>query len=47
MSIQQKKGNVEDKLNEKDVEDFLRQNPEFFIVKYNKIMIPAAIHKYE
>ena len=31
MSIQQKKGNVEDKLNEKDVEDFLRQNPEFFI----------------
>lgn len=31
MSIQQKKGNVEDKLNEKDVEDFLRHNPEFFI----------------
>ncbi|WP_455209517.1 DUF484 family protein [Kaarinaea lacus] len=31
MSIQQKKGNVEDKLNEKDVEEFLRQNPEFFI----------------
>ena len=31
MSIQQKKGNVEDKLNEKDVEDFLRQNSEFFI----------------
>ena len=30
MSIQQKKGNVEDKLNEKDVEDFLRQNPDFF-----------------
>ena len=31
MSIQQKKGNVEDKLNDKDVEDFLRQNPDFFI----------------
>ncbi|WP_455366882.1 DUF484 family protein [Kaarinaea lacus] len=31
MSIQQKKGNVEDKLSEKDVEDFLRHNPEFFI----------------
>jgi len=31
MSIQQKKGNVEDKLTEKDVEDFLRHNPEFFI----------------
>lgn len=31
MSIQQKTGNVEDKLNEKDVEDFLRQNPDFFI----------------
>jgi len=31
MSIQQKKGNVEDKLNDKEVEEFLRQNPEFFI----------------
>ncbi|MCI0507661.1 MAG: DUF484 family protein [Gammaproteobacteria bacterium] len=31
MSIQQKKGNVEDKLNDKEVEEFLRQNPEFFV----------------
>jgi uncharacterized protein YigA (DUF484 family) len=31
MSIQQKKGNVEEKLNDKDVEDFLRQNAEFFV----------------
>ena len=30
MSIQQTNGNVEEKLSEKDVEEFLRQHPDFF-----------------
>lgn len=31
MSIQQKKGDVEEKLSDKEVEEFLRQNTEFFV----------------